>query len=427
MINISPLTHVEGFLLENEQIKNERFSLWLARNVLSRQMVSIKIYSKKFISSSEENEKLFKTELELFKQSTNPFIARYIHDFSDENYFYIILEPLKGGPFLDYINEKTRLKETQARPYFIQLFIIIEYIQKVLKYVLVNLSFDSLMLDESNNIRLFDLWGVVPLNAVSTAVKTTQIGKLYSPLLFHPPELITNNSLYQTIDQWSLGIIIFRIAVGDFPFIEDGDEESLKQQINKNDVAYPKFLSNQLVDLMKKLLHTVPMQRIKLDAIKQHPWFSSTQYNVLTPFLVKDLKFDQDVFDDIENYVSSKADMQRDLLAKNPTNDVILYRIAYALHAAYDVYNACASTTTIPTDSIRINSDSSLSMTASRHFTSSPSLNLSSLGTNSGANERLKVKPLALQKARPVPIAARRSSNMSLTKDRSLPKFSGKL
>ena len=424
MIDIPPLTQIQGFLLETEQYKTEKYALWLARHVLSRQMVSIKIFSKKFIDSSEENTKYFNRELELFKSSTNPFIARYIHDFSDDNFYYIILEPLKGGSFMEYITEKTRLKETQARPYFIQLYIIIEYFQKALKYVLTNLSFEVFMLDESFNIRLFDLWGVRPITEVSTAVQTVKINNLFSPLRYQPPEFLSNQYLYQTIDQWSLGVIIYRIAVGDFPFSEEEGEEELKASILKNDVLYPKFLSNQLIDLMKKLLHTVPMQRITLDTIKQHPWFSTTQYNVLTPFLLKNIKFDQDVFDDVENFIESKEDLQKDLISKKTTPEIIIYRIAFALRSAYEVYNACASTTTIPTDSVRINSDSSLSMTSSRQFTSSPSMNLSSLNGTNGTNDRLKVKPLALQKARPVPIAARRSSNLLLTNQRSLPKLS---
>jgi hypothetical protein len=47
------------------------------------------------------------------------------------------------------------------------------------------------------------------------------------------------------------------------------------------DVVYPGFMSPALIDLLRKMLSKNPETRITLDKIKEHHWFSQTEYSAL--------------------------------------------------------------------------------------------------------------------------------------------------
>ena len=131
---LSGYTTVGSFQLESQVFINERYAIWNAHHTISNQEVSAKIYSKQFLAK-EHNQEYFENDIYCFKTFYHPFIARYIQHFEDDKYVYIILEPMKGGPFKELLEAKTRWNETQSRSIFIQLFMAIEYMQTAMAMV----------------------------------------------------------------------------------------------------------------------------------------------------------------------------------------------------------------------------------------------------------------------------------------------------
>jgi hypothetical protein len=70
------------------------------------------------------------------------------------------------------------------------------------------------------------------------------------------------------------------MATGLLPF-DDDNLQTLLRKIVTQEVAYPSFLSPALVDLLKRMLTKNPELRITLPEIKEHDWFSQTQYAAL--------------------------------------------------------------------------------------------------------------------------------------------------
>lgn len=93
-------------------------------------------------------------------------------------------------------------------------------------------------------------------------------------MLLHPnqsPEYYT-----KAIDQWSLGILAYELLVGKPPF-EMKDQEQTKVKIagykgRVKDVVFPRYVSSQAKDFMKRLLDKDPEKRMGLGEVGRHPW-----------------------------------------------------------------------------------------------------------------------------------------------------------
>ena len=74
------------------------------------------------------------------------------------------------------------------------------------------------------------------------------------------------------IDIWATGIILFAMLCGYLPF-EDDNNDVLFKQILGGKIEYPNHLSEVSKDLLKKIIETDPEKRIKIEEIKEHPFY----------------------------------------------------------------------------------------------------------------------------------------------------------
>ena len=100
------------------------------------------------------------------------------------------------------------------------------------------------------------------------------IGK---PELIAAPEIISEQSYTVQVDCWSLGVIIYYILSGTFPFFAEGID-SLFELIKKGEFEFSNEIwdeiSSEAKDLIQKLLVVDPAKRLETSEISEHPWFT---------------------------------------------------------------------------------------------------------------------------------------------------------
>mmetsp|Transcript_15535 Transcript_15535/g.13576 ORF Transcript_15535/g.13576 Transcript_15535/m.13576 type:complete len:134 (+) Transcript_15535:1026-1427(+) len=79
------------------------------------------------------------------------------------------------------------------------------------------------------------------------------------------------------IETWALGICLYKLLTGKFPFAGKSDEE-LKRQIRERSIEYPDHLSLEAVELLNKMLTKESLYRATTTEVLIDKWFMDMPY-----------------------------------------------------------------------------------------------------------------------------------------------------
>jgi serine/threonine protein kinase len=97
------------------------------------------------------------------------------------------------------------------------------------------------------------------------------------------PEVIQASGHDQSSDLWCLGVLLYEMVVGATPFY-DKDRQVMFQKICDRDLRVPRAMSQNLRDLLDKLLQPVPNRRLGggrggCHDVLSHPWFKGFDWS----------------------------------------------------------------------------------------------------------------------------------------------------
>lgn len=98
---------------------------------------------------------------------------------------------------------------------------------------------------------------------------------------YFAPEMITGGNYNNSIDFWSLGILLFEMLTGDTPF-KANDTEELFQKIQNENMHIPSYLSDEAASLVQGLCNHSKEERLcDFSRIKSHRFFDGFDWNAL--------------------------------------------------------------------------------------------------------------------------------------------------
>ena len=237
----------------------------LGVNKETNEKVAIKILKKKKIVQKADKSRL-EREISILKKLNHiNVIKSQIINEDSENY-YIVMEYCENGELFNYIVDRQKLEEEEASYFFYQLINGLDYIHHK-NIVHRDLKPENLLLGKGNILKIVD-FGLSNYYEDEKLLSTPCGSPCYAS-----PEMVCGNQYNGLmIDIWSCGIIIFAMTCGYLPF-EDTNNELLFKKIMKCKVDYPEFLSDNTLDIMKKILVVDPNKRITIEQIRKHPFY----------------------------------------------------------------------------------------------------------------------------------------------------------
>ncbi|KAE8582997.1 hypothetical protein XENTR_v10020408 [Xenopus tropicalis] len=247
---------------------------------------AIKALKKRDIVSRDELESLQceKRIFEAVNSSGHPFLVNLFGCFQTQGHACFVMEYMPGGDLMMHIHSNV-FSEPTARFYSACVVLGLQFLHEK-KIIYRDLKLDNLLMDASGFVKIADFGlckeGMGFGDRTSTFCGTPE---------FLAPEVLTDTSYTYAVDWWGLGVLIFEMLVGECPFPGDDEEEVFDSIVNE-EVRYPRFLSNDAINIIRKLLRKSPERRLgagvgDAEEIKPQLFFQEIDWDALYAQQVK--------------------------------------------------------------------------------------------------------------------------------------------
>ncbi|KAJ4950883.1 hypothetical protein NE237_027715 [Protea cynaroides] len=293
----------------------------IAEHALTGHKVAIKILNRRKIKNMEMEEKV-RREIKILKLFMHPHIIRLYEVIETSTDIYVVMEYVKSGELFDYIVEKGRLQEDEARHFFQQIISGVEYCHRNM-VVHRDLKPENLLLDSKCNVKIAD-FGLSNVMRDGHFLKTSCGSPNYAA-----PEVISGK-LYAgpEVDVWSCGVILYALLCGTLPF-DDENIPNLFKKIKGGIYTLPSHLSAGARDLIPRMLVVDPMKRMTIPEIRQHPWFQAhlPRYLAVPPpdSMQQAKKIDEDILQEVVKMGFDRNQLVESLSNRKTNDGTVAY------------------------------------------------------------------------------------------------------
>ena len=288
-------TKIGNYLIKKTLGKGTFAIVKLAIYIPKMEQVAIKIIEKKKLKEEDDIIRL-KREFEMLTQFNHPNVISVSEIFESKEAYFTVMEYCEGGELFNYIVLNKILSEEKSAFFYFQLINGLEYIHS-LGIVHRDLKPENLLLTSDYILKISDFGLSNYFNPKDHKLLETPCG---SPCYASPEMLSGDNYDGFKIDIWASGIILFAMLCGYLPF-DHKNNNKLFKKILECKITYPKHLSKESKDLIKKILVPNPSERITIAEIKKHP------------FYLKGKKIFNSNFTIYQEIQSSSSDLDEDL------------------------------------------------------------------------------------------------------------------
>ena len=292
------------YILEKSIGKGITCECFLGREFEYSKRYAIKIFSEKY-------HEYYNREVSfLSKLKDAPNIIKLFHygkgmiEYNNQEsqiVYYQIVNYAENGELANYINESSRIPEKIVAKLFLKIVKTIKYLHDN-NIAHCDIKPENILLDENFNPLLND-FGFSQVFGPDYLLY--EFNGTYEYCSNETRLAVTKGFDGPKNDIFSLGVLLFVLAVGKFPFRNKSFSDDTYKCIIKK--RYDKFwehfsdfgVSEELKDLINKLITANPSQRITIDKIFEHSWFKKY-------FLEKDIiedycnqnNHDKEIFDE---------------------------------------------------------------------------------------------------------------------------------
>jgi serine/threonine protein kinase len=261
---------IDDFDILSELGRGSYGRVFLTRLRQTGVLYAMKSISKRFIAEFDLLQQTFLERL-IVISARHPFIVRGHWAFQTDSDVHIVLDFVPGGTLLDLINRGPFTTDA-VRVYAAEVVLVIGWLHGE-GALHRDLKPENILIDARGHIRLAD-FGTVKIGAQGE----TMTGTAY----YQPPEMLKGERYDARADWWSVGILIYEMAVGKPPYFAAASQvmEVYRGILDPAPIDLSPIEDDALRDLIGRLLDKEPEGRPGSQAeIAGHPFFAGIDWD----------------------------------------------------------------------------------------------------------------------------------------------------
>ncbi|KAF4548836.1 DNA topoisomerase-like protein [Elsinoe fawcettii] len=191
----------------------------------------------------------------------HPNIVEMADFFEDDINYYIEMIPhgLPGVDLFDYIELRVNMEERECRSIFVQVAAALHHLHVKARVVHRDIKDENVILDGEGRVKLADFGS-------AAYIKSGPFDVFVGTIDYAAPEVL-RGSPYRGKEQdvWALGILLYTIVYKENPFYSI-------DEIMDHDLRVPYVMSEDCLDLIRKMLDRDVERRIGIQDVVNHPW-----------------------------------------------------------------------------------------------------------------------------------------------------------
>ena len=254
--------------------------VWKVSHRQSNKIYVIKVMDKSSIKEQKLSDQINR-EIEIMYKLNHPHVIRLINHFEDDEKFYLIMPYASKGQLYSLLRRQVRFDQRTAAQYMREVLEAVRYIHSFSpKIIHRDIKPENLLLDENYRVLLSDFgW--------SNFLDENEYRKTFCGTPeYLSPEMAKKSGHNEMVDIWALGVLLFEFLAGYAPFSGSCPKE-LYTNIKKLKINWPIDFPPLAKNLVSKILKLNPSERLSIEEILDHPWFTQNQplRHVLTDYL----------------------------------------------------------------------------------------------------------------------------------------------
>ena len=233
--------------------------------------LAIKIINKSGLS--QDSIRKMKEEITILKQLHHENIVQFYGYEETNSKLFIMMEYLQYGTLRQWMNKNIgKITEENASIIIHNLLSATDYLHNK-QICHRDIKPENIMFSKENDLKSIKL---IDFGLSAQNLYNPLIDGYCGTLLYMSPEQIEKKLYSQTVDIWSIGIILYMLLNNNkHPFYVKGEEKKhYCEKIKKGNFSYHNNLSYMAKNLISKLLEPNPSWRYTSDKAIRHPWIT---------------------------------------------------------------------------------------------------------------------------------------------------------
>ncbi|XP_008425367.1 putative serine/threonine-protein kinase F31E3.2 [Poecilia reticulata] len=215
-----------------------------------------------------------KEEVIVQRQVCHPFVLDLQDCWQTQRHLYIMCDYCSTGDLYTYWQMIGQFSEETMRIFAAELGCALGFLHDF-GIIHRDVKMENILLTDNGHLRLADF---------GLSRRLERGGRAFTicgTIQYMAPEVLSGGPYNHAADWWSLGILLFSLAIGKFPVPPEPDHCSMLRKVRSFPYEMPLSLSSPLSMLITELLCKNPLRRLRtLERFKRQTFFFGTSFDL---------------------------------------------------------------------------------------------------------------------------------------------------